>query len=176
MGSGGGGGRGGATISSQGKGGGGGGGGCGGGAVSLTASELLFLAPNARIDSSGALGGNGGDQLSTFFGNTGGDVEPPGAGMGGQAFLTNDPSSPKHGRPGAGGAGGGILLYAQGTARLDIAPSATLKTLGGGDATVNGGTVKIFCDHPATIPDTLNIDAGRTYVSIPEPAGFWWLY
>ncbi len=137
-------------------GGGGGAGNYGGGYIKLIAIQSLTLSGSVLTSGKSSAAGNGGN---------GGDCEvlidcpsPGGYGGSGGSSLSSGSSSNGLGGNGASycygrnynngglsgsGAGGGVLLQSP---AVTINAGATVDARGGGSATTNGGTVKIFTD------------------------------
>ncbi len=167
-----------------GGGGGGGGGGSGGGKVYLSATESIAI--SGSILTKGTTGQNGTDgtpskgcigpiTCTPGDGGHGGDVLPPGEGLGGKGgdSLGFGFRPGRDGRDGGAGAGGGILLKCDTPGGLSI--SGLLDARGGRDQYTNGGTVKIFTPDPFQ-PAPGTIHAGRVYIATgPEVSG-WYLY
>jgi hypothetical protein len=189
MGSGGGGGSGGACAaaghySSAGGSGGGGAGNPGGATLRLVATESVVV--QGTIDVSGRTGSTGDGRSGTDgsfegwtcdlsgSGGDGGRARDPGTSSGGagvtgyfepgrnecidrqcEDYDSHGVAGGWGGRGGPG-AGGGVLLQAP-----SLTLSGTIRALGGGDVTINGGTVKIL--HRSTTPPLAGISAGRIH-------------
>ena len=101
---------------------GGGGGGRGGGCIRIYATNSFIMGSEGMVDASDVMGGN----ADWCFG---GNVSPPQEGLGGDI--------------GGAGAGGGVLLQLESASSVNIQNGATIRTLGGGSMTENGGSAKI---------------------------------
>ena len=140
-----------ATASGAG-GGGGGAGGYGAGWIKLYATTSIDISGN--LEAKGNSGGNGGNgdngQSGTHPGNlnggnggAGGNAATAGTrlkGSGGTARWSTQNGA--NGGNGGHGAGGGLLLKCAVADAILVA--GTLDNRGGGDATTNGGTIKVF--------------------------------
>lgn len=145
----------GSSSSAGGGGAGGGSGGAGGGYIRIFA--LGGIEVSGEIIADGAVGvwgypGVDASAISTGSGGLGADAfsfedilaaQEEGLGSspsGGSGY--NGGSSGGSGARGGPGAGGGVVLYAQGPQGISI--TGTVRSLGGGLQTVNGGTIKRF--------------------------------
>lgn len=134
-------------------GGGGGAGGSGGGIIRLTASHSFLLGASGAIVADGDLGGNG-----VRGGCAGGE--------GGSPVLSGEGRAGDSGRPGGtggAGAGGGIVIQFPSASTVVLEPGGVISTLGGGGATANGGTVKLFHGDAPVDTSAITVRAGRVY-------------
>ncbi len=129
-----------------------GGGGGSGGAAGGSGGAYLKIEALGLIKISGSVISHGGFRLSGYSGSSG-TLNAGGSGGSGGATDEEEPNGSagssypggaSGGTGGAGGrgAGGGILLYTSGGAGLVV--SGTVKNLGGGTESANGGTLKKF--------------------------------
>lgn len=181
-----GGGGGGGSNSAGGSGGAGGngatgaGGGAGGGSISLHSTGLLRVTGTVRAD--GATGSATSSGVAGSAGTaSGGTGTGGGAGTGGPAGTSGNNGTNGgcqtlgacRGGGGAGGggggasgtggsgAGGGILLKS--TQSGGVTVSGSVLSRGGGSATSNGGSCKIF--YRGAAPSTAGVNCGRTFTS-----------
>lgn len=156
---------------SRGTGGGGGGGGAGnrgGGWIKLFASVSINISGNILskgLDNSAGNGGKGGNGDGSYsgYGGVGGNAGSAGlsnGGAGGKASQVSIYAPP--GGEGGYGAGGGVLLKC-GNIEAAMNLDGIIDVRGGGNATANGGTIKLF--YPEGSDITYTHYQGRHYTS-----------
>ena len=157
-----------------GKGGKGGKGGNGGGYIKIFANNSIhikgFLTSEGEAGIPGQQGETGEDGKDGCYqwggrGGSGGVAQENGED--GQLPVMNDSAGGGGGGGGGGngsnggnGAGGGILLYC--SEDNDINITGNIDARGGGESSINGGTVKIFFRE--THPSLINIKSGRLFI------------